>query len=108
MLTAGCISIDNDSGGEWVRYRCSNGRTIEARYDNSDSVNPRAELVIAGRRIDFVSQRSGSGARYVTENGLRGNHGLIWWTKGRDATLYDYPLADRRDPERPLASCTAS
>lgn len=107
-LVAGCITVDNDSGGEWVRYRCSNGRTIEARYDNSDAANPRAELVISRRRIHFDAQRSGSGARYVTRDGLRGYHGLIWWTRGREATLYDYPLEGPAGRERPLARCVAA
>ena len=107
LAVTGCITVDNDSGGAWVRYRCSDGRAIEARYDNSDAANPRAELVIRGRRISFYSLRSASGARYGTENGLRGGHGLVWWTRGNEATLYETLLDDRARPsdQRPIATC---
>lgn len=109
FLVAGCITVDNDSGGDWVRYACSDGRVIEARYDNSDAVNPRAELVISGRRIGFDQVRSGSGARYASDDGLRGGFGLIWWTRGREATLLENSLYDRARPgsERPVATCTS-
>jgi membrane-bound inhibitor of C-type lysozyme len=109
FLTAGCITVDNDSGGNWIRYACSGGRTIEARYDNSDAVNPRAELVLDGRRIGFYQVRSASGARYATQDGLRGGHGLIWWTQGNQATLFDYSLDPRLRPggERPIATCAS-
>ncbi len=104
LLAAGCISVDNDSGGEWIRYSCSNGRTVVARYDNEDSANPRAEVVIAGRRITFAAQRSASGARYVTADGLRGHHGLVWWTRGREASLLEFPLASA-GRETAVAAC---
>jgi membrane-bound inhibitor of C-type lysozyme len=104
LIAAGCISVDNDSGGEWIRYSCSNGRTVVARYDNEDRANPRAEIVIGGRRIMFDAQRSASGARYATSDGLRGSHGLVWWTRGREASLLEYPLASA-GRENILAAC---
>jgi membrane-bound inhibitor of C-type lysozyme len=104
LLVAGCISIDNDSGGEWIRYSCSNGRTLVARYDNEDSANPRAEIVISGRRIMFAAQRSASGARYATADGLRGGHGLVWWTRGAEASLLEFPLA-AAGRETAIAAC---
>ncbi len=109
FLAAGCITVDNDSGGNWIRYACSGGRTIEARYDVSDAVNPRAELVFNGRRIDFYQVRSGSGARYATRDGLRGGFGLIWWTKGSQATLLENSLDPRLRPggEHPIATCAS-
>jgi membrane-bound inhibitor of C-type lysozyme len=109
FLTTGCITVDNDSGGEWVRYACSGSRSIEARYDHSDAVNRRAELVVSGRRIHFHQVRSASGARYASENGLRGGYGLIWWTQGRQATLLEYPIDDRAggSAEQAIASCVA-
>ena len=109
FLTTGCITVDNDSGGDWIRYACSDGRTIEARYDNSDAVNPRAELVVGGRRIGFYQVRSGSGARYATQDGLRGGYGLIWWIRGNQATLLENSLDPRLRPggERPIATCSS-
>jgi membrane-bound inhibitor of C-type lysozyme len=109
FLAAGCVTVDNDSGGDWVRYACSDGRTIEARYDNSDAVNRRAELVIGGRRIGFDQVRSGSGSRYASDDGLRGGYGLVWWIKGDQATLFEsaLPASGRPGGERALATCAS-
>jgi membrane-bound inhibitor of C-type lysozyme len=104
LLAPACVSVDNDSGGEWARYNCSNGRVIEARYDHSDSTNPRAEIIIARRRIELEAQRSAAGARYATEDGLRGGHGLVWWPRGREASLLEFPH-EASGRETAIAAC---
>ena len=68
-------------------YRCDSGRQVSASYDNTKPDAPRARLSMDGKAFDLHQVRSGSGARYATEQGLRPDHGLQWWIKGNEATL---------------------
>lgn len=55
-----------------VVYRCTDGRTVAARYDGE-----RAFLSVDGRSVTLNTHPSASGARYV-------GGGLQWWTRGMD------------------------
>lgn len=64
-----------------VVYRCSDGRTVAARYDGE-----RAFLSVDGRSLTMNTHPSASGARYV-------GGGMQWWTRGMDQGRLS-PLAD--------------
>ena len=55
-----------------VVYRCTDGRTVAARYDGE-----RAFLSLDGRSLTLTTHPSASGARYV-------GGGVQWWTRGMD------------------------
>lgn len=77
---AGCASP--------VVYECDDGREITARYGE----NPPALLEVDGKSYPLYQVVSASGARYASERGLTPETGIIWWTKGDEATLYEMIL----------------
>lgn len=86
---------------------CESGQKIMVRYDNTNPDIPTATLEYKGQTFEMYNVRSGSGARYATEQGLAPDKGLQWWTKGDDATLGEM-LMDHTAPEpTPLEHCTA-
>ena len=90
-----------------VTYQCESGQTIVARYDNTNPDAPTARLEYRNRTFEMYIVRSGSGARYATEQGLSPDKGLQWWTKGDGATLSEM-LMDHTAPEpTEIESCTA-
>lgn len=70
---------------EQVAYACDSGRKIGAVYPAGEDAGAR--LTIGERTFDLYRVRSGSGARFATEQGLKPDHGLQWWVKGEEATL---------------------
>lgn len=62
-------------------YDCRKAGKITVLYVNAGSDSLAVVPVEGGRRI-FVTVLSGSGARYASGP-------YVWWTKGRDASLYD-------------------
>lgn len=90
-----------------VTYTCTDGRRIEARYDNSDPERPTARLEVDGRSFEMFNVRAASGARYSTESGLRPDHGLQWWTKGDTATLSEMLMDHTAPGPVLLTTCTA-
>lgn len=85
LAAAFCLGAGPALAMEPVTYRCDSGREIVATYMAGDA--PTARLALDGRTFDLYSVKSGSGARYATEQGLKPDHGLQWWIKGDDATL---------------------
>lgn len=62
-----------------VSYRCADGRTVTVMYyDNPEPGSAR--LVVAGTTYELPHVVSASGARYAAGK-------VVWWNKGREATL---------------------
>ena len=64
-----------------VAYACTGAPAMTVEYVNAGD-NALALVPIDGRPVVFVTVLSGSGARYA-------GGPWIWWTKGREASLYD-------------------
>jgi membrane-bound inhibitor of C-type lysozyme len=64
-----------------VRYDCGQGKGRTVTYINGDPDHLAVVPVDGAKRI-FVNVISASGARYASGQ-------YIWWTKGREAWLYD-------------------
>lgn len=77
-----------------VSYACG-ADSLAVRYVNAAGTS-LAVFDVDGERIVASIGPSGSGARYV---GGR----YVWWTKGREATLYD---ATKDEDSPPLLTCT--
>lgn len=86
------------------RYRCDDGSTVRVRYGPG-----RAQLALGDREFAMRSAPSGSGARYVVEQGRTPDWSMEWHSKGREGLLLEAPLSDRRTPDdlKPFARCTA-
>jgi membrane-bound inhibitor of C-type lysozyme len=69
-------------------YRCPTGKPFTVTYWNGDNGQSFALVPIDGKPTLLVSLISGSGVRY-------GAGSVIWWTKGRNADLYNA----RMDPD---------
>ncbi len=91
-------------------YSCESGRQIRALYNNAvkpDPSIPAAQLIIDGVVFAFHQIVSADGARYGTEQGFEPDKGLIWWTKGEDATLFETLLDDTSPGPKVIDQCTA-
>lgn len=64
-----------------VSYKCDGGQAVTAIYVNATD-NSLAVLKIGEETIVAANVLAGSGARYAGGK-------YIWWTKGREADLYD-------------------
>lgn len=84
------------AGGERneVSYACDDGAAREVTYVNGAAQSFAVVPVDGAARI-FVGIISGSGARYASGQ-------FVWWTKGREATLYDLT---RGEDGKPRATC---
>lgn len=80
------------SGGrrDAVAYDCGAAGRRKVTYVNAEG-NALAILHVDGSRRIFVNVASGSGARYVS--GI-----YVWWTKGREASLYDVTRGPNAKP----------
>ena len=67
-------------------YACEKADKITVTYINAGDDSLAVVPVEGGDRI-FVAVLSGSGARYAAGP-------YVWWTKGRDASLYDVRAGD--------------
>lgn len=74
-----------------VAYECEGGMPVTAIYGTGPGGVPDVALVIQGYDIRLTQAPAASGARYVAEIGLEAGKGLVWWTKGDEATLADFP-----------------
>lgn len=82
------------SGGERtiVHYTCKGGADLAVTYVNGEPDHLAIVPVEGGERI-FVNVIAASGARYASGQ-------YVWWTKGRDASLYDVMHGPNAAPER--------
>lgn len=78
-------------------YHCPTGKPFTVTYWNGDNGQSFALMRIDGRPTLLVNTMSADGVRYAAGS-------AVWWTKGRDADLYD----SRVEPEKPtLAGCSS-
>ncbi len=79
--------VARESAARQYAYRCESGRTITARYPDTET----ALIEHAGKTSTLRIAISASGARYVGD-------GLVWWTKGNgpgaEGTLYRHEADD--------------
>ncbi|GAA6178970.1 hypothetical protein NBRC116594_04080 [Shimia sp. NS0008-38b] len=80
-------------------YRCDRDAWVDATYINAADV-AYAVLVVEGRQVALVAERSGSGARYGPADG--GSSGYVWHTKGAEAVLF---WRDAAQAEEMLMRC---
>ncbi|MGH6763896.1 MAG: MliC family protein [Phyllobacterium sp.] len=88
-----------------VTYICESGNEIVVRYDNTNADAPTAQLTYKNQTFDLYNVRSGSGARYATEQGLAPDKGLQWWTKGGEATLSEMLMDHTAPGPTQIESC---
>lgn len=89
--------IDADAR-ETVAYRCANApKPVRVSYWRAGNGQSFALVPVNGVRLLFVDTVSASGARYQAGR-------YVWWTKGRDANLYDEIAGERAPPV--LADCS--
>ncbi len=76
------IEIENASPNmrTTAHYDCA-GEAVEVEYINVEP-DHLAIVPVEGRKRVFVLVMSGSGARYASGR-------YVWWSKGREASLYD-------------------
>ncbi len=86
-----------------IHYLCTSGRQVVVVY--VEGAQPGARLYIGERLFNLYQVRSGSGARYATEQGLKPDHGLQWWTKGHEATLSEMILDHTAPPPKVIDTC---
>jgi len=67
-----------------TRYTCERGIEVPASYVNYGEFSV-AVINVEGRQISLYLERSASGARYGWPSD---GANYVWWTKGKDATLY--------------------
>lgn len=79
-----------------VNYRCEgNSATMTVEYINAGEDSLAMVPVEGGRRV-MVAVLAASGARYA-------GGAFVWWTKGREGSLYDLRQGEDADP---VATCT--
>jgi membrane-bound inhibitor of C-type lysozyme len=91
-----------------VRYRCDDKKSVTARYINSQKPEDTFVILsIDGPSTLLYSVTAASGAKYATEQGLKPDHTLIWWTKGDEGMMYESPLDDSVKPgdEQLITTC---
>jgi membrane-bound inhibitor of C-type lysozyme len=71
VLLAACGAVPPRAAAPATRYACSDGRSVVARYPDTDT----AMLDIDGVAHVLTIARSADGARYVGD-------GWQWWAKG--------------------------
>jgi membrane-bound inhibitor of C-type lysozyme len=74
-----------------VAWECDGGMPVTAIYGTGADGMPDVTLVIQGYDITLKTGVSASGARYVADIGLEAGKGLVWWEKGEEASLADFP-----------------
>lgn len=90
-----------------VAYTCDKDVPITAIYGKNAEGKSDAVLVVKGQSFNLDQVISASGARYASRDGLEAGKGIVWWTKGGEATLYETPAAtfDDMDTAKQLRSC---
>jgi len=100
-LSSGVPALAQEKGP--IHYLCASGRQVVVVY--VEGAQPGARLHLGERLFHLYAVRAASGARYATEQGLKPDHGLQWWTKGREATLSEMILDDTAPPAKVIDTC---
>jgi membrane-bound inhibitor of C-type lysozyme len=89
--------IDADAR-QTVTYQCADQKQpVRVSYWHAGNGQSFALVPVNGQRLLFVDTVSASGAKYQAGR-------YTWWTKGRDANLYDEIAGEQAPPL--LANCT--
>ena len=67
-----------------ARYLCERSVEVPVTYVNADDQSV-VTLTVEGRQISLYQEEAASGARYGWPSD---GSNYVWWTKGREATLY--------------------
>lgn len=81
------------------RYSCDRGVEVPATYVNGADQS-LAIIHVDGNQITLLNEPAASGARYGWPSD---GSNYVWWTKGKDATLY----WKTPEGETALLTCTA-
>ncbi|MFQ3595189.1 MAG: MliC family protein [Sphingomonadaceae bacterium] len=74
-----------------IGWECEGGLPITAIYGTGPGGEPDVALVIQGVDVRLAQTVSASGARYASDIGLQAGQGIVWWEKGDEATIAEYP-----------------
>lgn len=88
--------IDADAR-QTTTYQCANQpQPVRVAYWHASNGQSFSLVPVNGQRLLFVDTLSASGAKYQAGR-------YTWWTKGRDANLYDEIAGEKAPPL--LANC---
>lgn len=88
-----------------VVYACEPALELTVVYDNVPSP-AQARLTIRGVVYVLDQAQSGSGARYVSQQGRSPGTSLVWWNKGSGGSLFEVPTAASGAKEVEIARCS--
>jgi membrane-bound inhibitor of C-type lysozyme len=74
-----------------VGWECEGGMPVTAIHGTGADGQPDVTLIIQGYDVNLKPTPAASGARFVADIGLEAGKGLVWWEKGEEATLADFP-----------------
>ena len=86
-------------------YDCRPMLKLSAAYDNSGAT-PKVQLTIGEKMYELTEVIAASGAKYATDRGRAPGKTLVWWTKGRDGTLYEGKVGGTDVDEKEISSCS--
>lgn len=81
----------NVTASRSVSYMCEGNMPVTAVYGTGPDGQPDAVLVIQGVDVRLQQTVSASGARYEGDPGFSPGNGVVWWAKGDEATLAEFP-----------------
>lgn len=74
-----------------VSYMCEGNMPVTAIYGTGPDGEADAVLVIQGVDVRVAATKAASGARYASDTGFSPGNGVVWWVKGDEATLGEFP-----------------
>jgi membrane-bound inhibitor of C-type lysozyme len=89
-----------------ITYTCEPAIELSVVYVNAAAPPGQARLTLDGSQYVLDQVLSGSGARYMTQQGRSPGATLVWWSKGRGGMLLEGQIGDVEAEEASLADCT--
>lgn len=74
-----------------VSYMCEGNMPVTAIYGTGPDGQADVALVIQGVDVRLTQTPAASGARYAADPGFSPGNGVVWWVKGDEATLAEFP-----------------
>lgn len=72
-------------------YVCDGNMPVTAVYGTGPDGKADVVLVIQGVDVRLQQTMAASGARYAADPGFSPGNGVVWWVKGEEATLAEFP-----------------
>jgi len=88
-----------------VAYTCTPEMNVSALYRNAYPDAANVVLTLNGETFILVQALAASGVRYAVPRGSSSPRMLTWWTKGREATLYEGGVDNPTVDGTVLAQC---